>query len=105
MRLQIDTTQKVIKIEEQVNFGELIEKVKKLLPGEWKEYKLETNSVIQWTNPVVIQEWPFMPAFPSYPYWWTQPYSGMTFAETVNTDVINGIVTTNEIRTQYCIEC
>ena len=47
MKLQIDTTEKVIKVEEQVNFGELVKVLNKLLPkGEWKTYKLETNTVI-----------------------------------------------------------
>ena len=63
MKLFIDTESKVIKIEEIVNFG------------EWKEYGIETNTVIQWADPVVIQEWPYMPAFPGYPYWWPQPDS------------------------------
>ena len=66
MKLFIDTESKVIKIEETVNFGELIKKVKKLLPGEWKDYKIETHSVIAWTNPIVIQDWPL---YPSYPQW------------------------------------
>ena len=41
MKLQIDTTEKTIKIEEEINLGELTDKLEKLLPnGEWREYKL-----------------------------------------------------------------
>lgn len=49
MRLQIDTKLKTIKIEESINFAELIETLNKLLPkGELEKYTLETNTVINW---------------------------------------------------------
>ena len=103
MKLQIDTSAKVIKIEESVNFGELIEKIKKLLPNEWKDYKLETDTVIQWRNPVVIQDWPL---YPKYPNWWTQPYystGGTVMGETkITTDSVT--IDTSQ-QNQYCIEC
>ena len=66
MKLQIDTTEKVIKVEEQVNFGELVKVLNKLLPkGEWKKYKLETNTVINW-NPNPVWTFPTYPILPDY---------------------------------------
>jgi len=62
MKLQLDTSEKVIKVEEQVNFGELVKTLNKLLPkGEWKTYKLETNTVINWNQYPV---W----TYPNYPF-------------------------------------
>ena len=104
MKLFIDTENKVIKIEEKVNLGELIEKIKKLLPGEWKEYKLEANTQMYWANPIVIHEWPI---YPSNPYWWNQPFCGITGGTITNTngDSMTTDTVTIEPKTQYCIEC
>jgi len=56
MRLQIDTVSKTIKVESAVKFKDLIVQLDKLFPKkEWKEYKLETNTVINnWSYPVYI---------------------------------------------------
>ena len=72
MKLQLDTTNKTIKVEGLVNLNELFEALKKLLPqGEWKEFSLEANTTIVWTNPITIQPWvyPYLPAYP----WWGSP--------------------------------
>ena len=68
MRLQLDTEAKTIKIENNVKISELIATLKKLMPqGEWKEFELQTNTVINhWSNPVVINDW-------TYPYY-RQPF-------------------------------
>jgi hypothetical protein len=62
MKLQLDTNNKTIKVEEQVGLAELVEILDKLLPnGEWKEYQLQTNTTIVWqNNPIVIHRdrWP-----------------------------------------------
>ena len=57
MKIQFDTEQKTIKVEGIVNIGELIEKLELFLPeGKWKEFKLETNTIINnWTNPIIIE--------------------------------------------------
>jgi|WetSurSiteA1Bulk_404760.scaffolds.fasta_scaffold45117_3 hypothetical protein len=69
MKLQIDTDLRIIKIEELINFGELIEVLEKLLPNQWKEYKLETGTIIYWTNPIqIIPIEPYRP-YPYYPQW------------------------------------
>lgn len=64
MKIQLDTTAKTIKIEEDVKFSKLIETLKRLLPNnEWKEFTLETHTVINhWNNPYVVyrdrEVWP-----------------------------------------------
>jgi len=75
MKIQLDTNFKIIKLDESVNLGELQELLEKILPNnEWKNYKLETNTIINnWSNPIIIDRYPYNP----YPYpWWgiTQPY-------------------------------
>jgi hypothetical protein len=70
MKLQIDTDLKIIKIEESINFGKLIEILERLLPDQWKEYKLETGTIIYWTNPIqIIPSNPLPPYSPPYNPW------------------------------------
>jgi len=67
MKIQLDTTQKIIKVEEAVNLGEFLELLEKLLPkNKWKEFKLETQTIINWSNPITIQ--PYVPYVPN-PRW------------------------------------
>jgi hypothetical protein len=66
MKLQLDTSNKTVKIEESVGLRELMDTLDRLLPnGEWKEFKLETNTVIKnWSTPIIIRErsWPYLNA-------------------------------------------
>lgn len=56
MNIQIDTNKKILKLQESVNLGEFMENLPKLFPNnEWKEYTLETNVDINWSNPIVIE--------------------------------------------------
>jgi len=76
MKLQLDTSAKTIKVDENVNLGDLVKHLDKLLPkdspfGHWKEYEIQTNVVINnWSNPIIIDRWQ-----PSYPNWITSPYT------------------------------
>lgn len=72
MKLQLDTTAKVIRLEVSANLKELFNLLNKILPNkEWEEYKLETNTIIQnWTSPIVIT--PYIPP-QSYPWWNPNP--------------------------------
>ena len=56
MKIQLDTENKTIKLGKDVVLSKLIETLEKLLPnGEWKEFTLETHTVIrQWSHPVVL---------------------------------------------------
>lgn len=67
MKFQIDFDKKTIKVESNVNLGELVEKLQTMIP-EWKTWKLETNVTINWSNPVTI----IKEEKPSWP--WNQPY-------------------------------
>lgn len=69
MNIQIDTSLKILKLQESINLGELSELLLKLFPNnEWKEYKLETNTIIaNWTSPIIIEK--------NKPYHWRSvPY-------------------------------
>lgn len=72
MKIQMDTTRKTIKIEEDVKLSLLISTLKKLLPNnEWKSFTLQTNTVISyWHNPIYIKTYP---KYPEYP--WYEPYT------------------------------
>lgn len=71
MKLQLDTVQKVIRLEESVNLGELQGILEKLLPdGQWREFKLEPSVINKWTNPIIIDR--YRPS-PFYPWWQSTP--------------------------------
>lgn len=78
MKLQIDTKEKTIKVEDNVRLGDLCDTLERLLPeGIWHDYTLEANTVINnWTNPIIIKE--IVPYAPT-PIWYewkdtTPPY-------------------------------
>lgn len=86
MKIQLDTNLKTIKVEENVNLKEFIDFIKIILPdGMWKDYILETNVIINWTNnPIVVN--PYRPYYPE-PYWpWLQPRWEITCAGTDNSN-------------------
>ena len=52
MKLQIDTTNKTVKVEGTVPLTELIETIKKLLPNDWKKYSLQSDMItFYWNQP------------------------------------------------------
>lgn len=69
MKIQLDTDNKTIKLESNVELNELIKTLEKLLPKElWKEFTLETNVVINnWSNPIIIEK--SRPPYPYYPWY------------------------------------
>ncbi len=69
MKIQLDTTNKTIKVEDDAVLGELVKILEKLLPkGLWKEYTLEANTVIEnWQQPIIIER-KVVPYYPS-PIW------------------------------------
>ena len=68
MKLQLDTTNKTIKLEERIKLSDLIDTLKKILPEEWQEFSLETNVVINnWSNPVIVYRQ--YPTYPQYPWY------------------------------------
>lgn len=71
MKIQLDTDNKTIKIEQDVLLSKLITTLNALLPNkEWKKYTLQTNTVINnWNSPIVIKE-----RYYSQPYYYSQPW-------------------------------
>jgi hypothetical protein len=83
MKMQLDTTNKLIKVEGTVNLGEFMEILKKLLPdGKWKEFSIETQTYINWVNPIVIN--PYEPCPTPWP-WWDQTWVVSCDGTTENT--------------------
>lgn len=70
MKIQLDTTNKTIKLESDVQLQKLVNTLEKLLPkGEWKSFTLETNTVIErWSNPIIIRERPYYYPYREYPW-------------------------------------
>lgn len=66
MKLQIDTDNKTIKVDDDVQFSELVEALEKLLPkGLWKDFTLQNERIDWWNNPVIIKE----RIIENSPYW------------------------------------
>jgi transposase len=69
MKLQLDLDNKVIRLDDNVNLSDLFETLKKLLPqGEWKEFSIETNTTLVWSNPIVYPY--YAPTYPIQPLPW-----------------------------------
>ena len=68
MRLQLDTDNKTITLEEDVKLGKLTDTLESLLPnGRWAEFTLLRNTVVNWQSPIIIEKYP-----EPTPYW--QPW-------------------------------
>lgn len=111
MRIQLDTSEKTIKVEGTVPFKELIDTLKKLLPDkEWEKYTLESNTTIHnWSYPIYIEKWR-----DPYP-WWNQNitlYKGTT-SGAITSSAVNaaasytdgGNLKAMEQRNVFNIEC
>jgi hypothetical protein len=68
MKLIIDFDSKVIKIEEKVNLGKLVEKLKEMFRDNWKEYDIEVIQVIDYKYPITIEKYPIYPNYPTIMY-------------------------------------
>lgn len=65
MKIQLDTIRKTIKIEENIKVSKLLKTLKKLLPNDWKDFMLETNTTIKdWFYPIYIEQYPKYPFYP-----------------------------------------
>jgi hypothetical protein len=75
MKIQLDTTNKTIKVEGNILLGEFIDKIKIILPKkEWKTFILIPDITISnWINPIIIPwvtpVYPTVPIYPTYPYY------------------------------------
>ena len=67
MNLQLDTTNKTVKVEENVKVIDLINLLKKMLPNDWEHFTLQTHTEITyWRDPIIIKE----PYYEPYKYPW-----------------------------------
>ena len=75
MRIQLDTTEKTITIEEDVNLHNFYEQINSLLPnGLWREFTLKVSVIKEWENPISIPNISNpQPYHPQSPY--DNPYS------------------------------
>jgi len=94
MKIQLDTTNKTIKVEGNILLGEFIDKIKTILPKkEWKTFTLIPETIInEWINPIVIP-W-IVPTYPIYPTYPTYPYYPWITCQTSETKYNNGQVST-----------
>ena len=93
MKIQLDTEKKTIKLEQNVELSKLVDLLEGLLPNEkWKEFTLETNTVIQhWSSPIVIREREIIPSYPrTYP-WWSQPITYMANKQNADYKLNSGV--------------
>lgn len=75
MRIRIDTEEKTISLDEAVNIGELLDRLKEWFSEEdLRSFKLEVKQEINWNpNPIIIERGPSI--FPPYRQpWYEQPY-------------------------------
>jgi hypothetical protein len=52
MKFQIDTSAKIVKVEEKFKLKELVKIMKSMFPDDWEEYNIDTHSIISWNWPV-----------------------------------------------------
>ena len=95
MKLNIDTENKTITINESVNLKELNDTIKKLLPNDWKEYNL------------VIEQFfnvPYQPLDINKTYPWinpndkTNPYDGIQYPWSTITYYSNNSLTQQSLK-------
>ena len=81
MKIQLDTENKTITIEEDIKLHDFHEQINTLLPGGlWREFTLKVGKIKKWKNPIVVnppnttQPWnPVQPnenPYPGYPQIW-----------------------------------
>lgn len=71
MKIELDYDNKVIKLENKTELKNFVETIQNILP-DWEEWTLDTNTTINWSNPIVIDRTsnPYIPIQP----WWEKPY-------------------------------
>ena len=64
MRIEIDTTQKKLKVQENIKLGDLFAELKKMFPNnDWKDWTIEPTTVWQYYPYTPIYNTPYV-----YPY-------------------------------------
>lgn len=69
MRIQIDTDNKIIRLEKDILLKTLIDQLNKLFPNRtWENFTLETSIINNWIEPIKIYPNPVNPTYPIYPW-------------------------------------
>lgn len=72
MKIQLDTINKTITIEEDVNLHDFYEQINTILPdGKWREFTLKVDKISKITNPITVT--PHTPINPYRPLTTPQP--------------------------------
>lgn len=99
LQLEISDKEKIVRIEEATNVGELYDFLLAHFPNDtWREFKLEVKTVIQWQNPVIIEKevYPSVPYNPHPNYPWVQPtWQIISKDDTYKVDYLSGV---------YCVQ-
>jgi hypothetical protein len=70
MKIQLDTENKTITIEESVNLHDFFEQINSILPGGvWREYSLQVTKITEWRDPITV------PHSPTNPDPWVNPWT------------------------------
>lgn len=66
MKIQLDTINKTIQIEEDVNLHDFYEQINGLLPsGLWRDFTLKVGKIVEWRESITIKpNTPFNPYNP-----------------------------------------
>ena len=88
MKIQLDTINKSITIEEDVNLHDFYEQINSLLPGGlWRDFTLKVEKIKEWNNPITVTPHtpinPFIPINPN-PSPYTYPNVWYTTSNTNN---------------------
>lgn len=89
MKIQLDTKEKTIKVEENVLLKELFMALDKFLPNrEWESFTLQTNVIINnWSNPIYITNPRIYPQPCTYPWYiYTTSSASCGTASGINSD-------------------
>jgi hypothetical protein len=87
LKIQLDTTKKTIKVDEDVKLSKFMSVIKRLLPhGEWMDFQLLTNTTIEhWSSPLVYR---FYEPYWTYPWWGSGGTIGVYNAGTSATNLL-----------------
>jgi len=101
MKIQIDTTNKTISFGEDINLSELFETIQRLLPDNWKEYKLLSINVTI-NHKTIIEKKNYINPWKVYPpYSPTVPYSPFDVFYTNSGSLENNTKTDNKAINAY----
>ncbi len=62
MKIQLDTTAKIIRFDEVINLGDFFDKIQEMLPGDiWREFTVDVSAIntVIWRDPWT---WPILPS-------------------------------------------